>query len=92
VIHYIYFHYLLNVNLNRNFYQVQWDEPSSILRLDRISPWEVEPLDAANPHSLQPPLKTKRSRPPASPCMVSGLPSSFGKESLNTRYEIWFNF
>jgi hypothetical protein len=88
----IYFLYLLNVNLNCNFYQVQWDEPSSILRPDRISPWEVEPLDAANPQSPQPSLRTKRPRPPASPCMVSGLPSGFGKDSFNTCYEIWFGF
>lgn len=58
--------------------KVQWDEPSSILRPDRISPWEVEPLDAANPQSPQPPLRAKRPRPPASPCMVSELPSGFG--------------
>jgi len=72
--------------------KVQWDEPSSILRPDRISPWEVEPLDAANPQSPQPPPRPKRPRPPASPCMVSELPSGFGKESLNTCYEIWFSF
>ena len=73
-------------NINLNFYtcQVQWDEPSSILRPDRISPWEVEPLDAAQPQSPQPPLRKKRARPPASPSMVAELPSGFGKESLNT--------
>nr|CAB3487126.1 unnamed protein product [Digitaria exilis] len=60
--------------------KVQWDEPSSILRPDRISPWEVEPLDAANPQSPQPPLRNKRARPPASPSMVAELPSGFGKE------------
>uniref|UniRef100_A0A0A8ZT00 Auxin-responsive protein n=1 Tax=Arundo donax TaxID=35708 RepID=A0A0A8ZT00_ARUDO len=58
--------------------KVQWDEPSSILRPDRISPWEVESLDAANPQSPQPPLRNKRARPPASPSMVPGLPSGFG--------------
>ncbi|ONM17202.1 Auxin response factor 6 [Zea mays] len=63
--------------------KVQWDEPSSILRPDRISPWEVEPLDAANPQSPQPPLRAKRPRPPASPCMVSELPSGFGNPQLN---------
>uniref|UniRef100_A0A0A9DP21 Auxin-responsive protein n=1 Tax=Arundo donax TaxID=35708 RepID=A0A0A9DP21_ARUDO len=57
--------------------KVQWDEPSSILRPDRISPWEVEPLDAANPQSPQPPLRNKRARRPASP-MVPELPSGFG--------------
>jgi auxin response factor len=58
--------------------KVQWDEPSSILRPDRISPWEVEPLDAANPQSPQPPLRNKRARPPASPSTVAELPSGFG--------------
>ncbi|KAK3144702.1 hypothetical protein QOZ80_4AG0316580 [Eleusine coracana subsp. coracana] len=58
--------------------KVQWDEPSSILRPDRISPWEVEPLDGANPQSPQPPLRNKRPRPPASLSMVPELPSAFG--------------
>uniref|UniRef100_M8CTG9 Auxin response factor n=1 Tax=Aegilops tauschii TaxID=37682 RepID=M8CTG9_AEGTA len=47
--------------------KVQWDEPSSILRPDRVSPWELEPLDAANPQPPQPPLRNKRPRLPASP-------------------------
>ncbi|XP_062225719.1 auxin response factor 9-like [Phragmites australis] len=58
--------------------KVQWDELSSILRPDRISPWEVEPMDAANPQSPQPPLRNKRARPLASPSMVPELPSGFG--------------
>ncbi|TVT98230.1 hypothetical protein EJB05_56449 [Eragrostis curvula] len=58
--------------------KVQWDEPSSILRPDRISPWEVEPLDASNPQAPQPPSRNKRARPPASPSMVPELPSAFG--------------
>ncbi|KAL6650747.1 hypothetical protein ACP70R_009672 [Stipagrostis hirtigluma subsp. patula] len=58
--------------------KVQWDEPSSIIRPDRISPWEVEPLDAANPQSPQLPSRNKRPRPPASPSMVPELPPSFG--------------
>jgi len=81
-------------NINLNFYtcQVQWDEPSSILRPERISPWEVEPLVAANPQSPQPPSRNKRARPPASPSMVAELPSGFGKESLNTCYKIGLYF
>lgn len=70
------------------FGQVQWDEPSSILRPDRISPWEVEPLDAAIPQSPHHPLRNKRARPPASPSMVPELPSAFGKDPLTT-YKIW---
>jgi auxin response factor len=66
------------------FGQVQWDEPSSICLPDRISPWEVEPLDGANLQSPQQPLRNKRARPPASPSMIRELPSAFGKDSLTT--------
>ncbi|KAK1683295.1 hypothetical protein QYE76_044143 [Lolium multiflorum] len=58
--------------------KVQWDEPSSILRPDRVSPWELEPLDAANPQPPQLPLRNKRARPPASPAVVPELPPKFG--------------
>ncbi|CAH9111755.1 unnamed protein product [Cuscuta epithymum] len=43
--------------------KVQWDEPSSIFRPERISPWEIEPLVATlPPHNPQPPPRNKRSR------------------------------
>nr|XP_025880766.1 auxin response factor 9 isoform X2 [Oryza sativa Japonica Group] len=58
--------------------KVQWDEPSAIVRPDRVSPWELEPLDASNPQPPQPPLRNKRARPPASPSVVAELPPSFG--------------
>jgi len=58
--------------------KVQWDEPSSILRPDRVSPWELEPLDAANPQPPQPPLRNKRARLPASPSVVPELAPKFG--------------
>ncbi|XAR56253.1 hypothetical protein NMG60_11036659 [Bertholletia excelsa] len=44
--------------------KVQWDEPSSIIRPDRVSPWELEPLVAATPPSSQPMQRNKRARPP----------------------------
>ncbi|KAI3448378.1 hypothetical protein Pfo_005043 [Paulownia fortunei] len=44
--------------------KVQWDEPSSILRPDRVSPWEIEPLVAANPPNSQTQQRNKRARPP----------------------------
>ncbi|KAI7755350.1 hypothetical protein M8C21_026117 [Ambrosia artemisiifolia] len=49
--------------------KVQWDEPSSILRPDRVSPWELEPLVASspNPSNSQPPQRSKRARLPALP-------------------------
>ncbi|KAH7576019.1 hypothetical protein JRO89_XS02G0278400 [Xanthoceras sorbifolium] len=49
--------------------KVQWDEPSSILRPDRVSPWELEPLVATTtttPNS-QPAPRNKRARPPVLP-------------------------
>ncbi|KAG8064601.1 hypothetical protein GUJ93_ZPchr0004g38307 [Zizania palustris] len=58
--------------------KVQWDEPSSILRPDKISPWELEPLDSTNPQPPQPPSRNKRARLPASPSVVLELPPSFG--------------
>ncbi|KAE8693884.1 Auxin response factor 9 [Hibiscus syriacus] len=47
--------------------KVQWDEPASIPRPDRVSPWEIEPFPAHVPTSLAQPVaaKNKRPRPPA---------------------------
>ncbi|KAG5249455.1 auxin response factor [Salix suchowensis] len=46
--------------------KVQWDEPASFPRPDRVSPWEIEPCVASVPTNLsqtaQP--KNKRPRPP----------------------------
>ncbi|CAK9140432.1 unnamed protein product, partial [Ilex paraguariensis] len=51
----------------RNWWQIQWDEHSSILRPDRVSPWEIEPLGEASPSNPQPPQRNKRARPPVLP-------------------------
>ncbi|KAL4556203.1 hypothetical protein LXL04_038847 [Taraxacum kok-saghyz] len=57
--------------------KVQWDEPSSILRPDRVSPWELEPLVASNSssnsQSQQPPQRNKRARPPVLPSSMPDL-------------------
>ncbi|KAE8660508.1 Auxin response factor 9 [Hibiscus syriacus] len=47
--------------------KVQWDEPTSIQRPDRVSPWEIEPFVAPIPLALAQPnaTKNKRPRPPA---------------------------
>ncbi|AQK53045.1 Auxin response factor 1 [Zea mays] len=58
--------------------RVQWDEPSAILRPDRVSPWELEPLDATNPQPPQPHLRNKRARPPALLSIAPELPQVFG--------------
>lgn len=47
--------------------KVQWDEPSSILRPDKVSAWELEPLVASNPLSTQPTQRNKRPRPTVLP-------------------------
>ncbi|PSS02927.1 Auxin response factor like [Actinidia chinensis var. chinensis] len=57
--------------------KVQWDEPSSILRPERVSPWELEPLVAATPPSSQPLQRNKRARPPVLPSPTPDL-SAFG--------------
>ncbi|KAK6919962.1 B3 DNA binding domain [Dillenia turbinata] len=44
--------------------KVQWDEPASIQRPDRVSPWEIEPFVASAPLNLPQPIKNgKRPRP-----------------------------
>uniref|UniRef100_A0A7N0SWU0 Auxin response factor n=1 Tax=Kalanchoe fedtschenkoi TaxID=63787 RepID=A0A7N0SWU0_KALFE len=53
--------------------KVQWDEPSAILRPDRVSPWDLEPLVVASPPnslSATPAQRTKRARPPV---LTSGM-------------------
>ncbi|CAH8383734.1 unnamed protein product [Eruca vesicaria subsp. sativa] len=45
--------------------QIQWDEPSSVHRPNRVSPWEIEPFSPSKltPTPTQPQSKSKRSRP-----------------------------
>ncbi|KAH6779992.1 auxin response factor 9 [Perilla frutescens var. hirtella] len=44
--------------------KVQWDEPATIPRPDRVSAWEIEPFVAsASVDALQPAMKIKRPRP-----------------------------
>ncbi|KAL3843635.1 hypothetical protein ACJIZ3_001038 [Penstemon smallii] len=55
--------------------KVQWDEPSSILRPDRVSPWEMEPLVASTPPNSQTQQRNKRARPPVLPSPMQDLSS-----------------
>ncbi|KAG8368922.1 hypothetical protein BUALT_Bualt15G0096800 [Buddleja alternifolia] len=55
--------------------KVQWDEPSSILRPDKVSPWEIEPLVAATPPNSQTQQRNKRARPPVLPSPMQDLSS-----------------
>jgi auxin response factor len=45
--------------------KVQWDEPATITRPERVSPWEIDPFVASAPMNLSPPpaVKSKRPRP-----------------------------
>ncbi|KAL6552278.1 Arf GTPase arf1 [Orobanche hederae] len=55
--------------------KVQWDEPSLILRPDKVSPWEIEPLVAANPPISQTQQRNKRTRPTVLPLPIQDLSS-----------------
>ncbi|CAA6675032.1 unnamed protein product [Spirodela intermedia] len=44
--------------------KVQWDEPSSVPRPERVSPWELEPLVSFSSPTVQPAARNKRARPP----------------------------
>ncbi|XP_057439679.1 auxin response factor 18-like [Lotus japonicus] len=45
--------------------KVQWDEPASIPRPERVSSWEIEPFVASTTSNVTEPLvKSKRTRPP----------------------------
>ncbi|ESQ43890.1 hypothetical protein EUTSA_v10005857mg [Eutrema salsugineum] len=43
--------------------QVQWDEPTTVQRPDKVSPWEIEPFLPTSPVSTPAQPKCKRSRP-----------------------------
>ncbi|XVE91013.1 hypothetical protein DITRI_Ditri20bG0121900 [Diplodiscus trichospermus] len=59
--------------------KVQWDEHSSIMHPDRVSPWELEPLVATSTCSIsQLAQRNKRAQPPILPSPSSNL-SSLGK-------------
>ncbi|GAB2283857.1 Arf GTPase arf1 [Dionaea muscipula] len=55
------------VNSDWRSLKLQWDEPSSIPRPDRVSPWELEPLVPASSSNSQPAQRCKRPRPTAIP-------------------------
>lgn len=42
--------------------KVQWDEPASVPRPERVSPWEIEPFVPTVPTTLVHPLTTKHKR------------------------------
>ncbi|KAF9690317.1 hypothetical protein SADUNF_Sadunf01G0182900 [Salix dunnii] len=55
--------------------KVQWDEPSSIMRPERVSHWELEPLVATTPVNSQPMQRNKRPRPSVLPSPATDISS-----------------
>ncbi|KAJ7962598.1 Auxin response factor [Quillaja saponaria] len=43
--------------------KIQWDEPATVQRPERVSPWEIEPFVASTAINTQPVVKNKRSLP-----------------------------
>ncbi|CAN1243462.1 Auxin response factor 1 [Linum perenne] len=66
--------------------KVQWDEPASIWRPDKVSSWELEPLIATTPSTTQPMHRNnKRARPSVTtnPSMYWQRPVEGVTESLS---------
>ncbi|CAH8330749.1 unnamed protein product [Eruca vesicaria subsp. sativa] len=60
--------------------QVQWDEPTTVQRPDKVSPWEIEPFLPSSPASTpaqQSQPKSKRSKPIESSVLSPGQASFF---------------
>ncbi|KAL6495593.1 Arf11p [Orobanche gracilis] len=72
--------------------KVHWDEPASILRPHRVSPWEIEPL--VSPTSLNVPqaaTKIKRPRPidlPLNEDTIPSVPSPLSYPKSTTSLEL----
>ncbi|VVB06553.1 unnamed protein product [Arabis nemorensis] len=77
--------------------QVQWDDPTTVQRPDKVSPWEIEPVSPTSPVSTpaqQPQPKCKRSRPielsvltPAPPSFMYSFPQS--QEQTNASLKLF---
>ncbi|KAJ6723103.1 AUXIN RESPONSE FACTOR 4-RELATED [Salix koriyanagi] len=61
--------------------KIQWDEPATIQRPERVSPWDIEPFTApSSPNLTQQVVKSKRPRPvdiPASEITANPAASAF---------------
>nr|AKN45699.1 auxin response factor 18 [Brassica napus] len=64
--------------------QVQWDEPTTVQRPDKVSPWEIEPFLPSSPASTpsqQSQPKSKRSKPVESSSLSPGQASFLGVQA-----------
>lgn len=66
--------------------KIQWDEPATIQRPERVSPWDIEPFAApASPNLTQQEMKTKRPRPTHIPTSAA---SSFWYHGSTQSHEL----
>ncbi|GMY09012.1 auxin response factor 18 [Fagus crenata] len=72
--------------------KIQWDEPATIPRPDRVSPWEIEPFVASASLNLtQPAVKSKRPRPvdiPSSEITTNSAASPFWYHGSTQSHEL----
>ncbi|XP_061967429.1 auxin response factor 18-like isoform X2 [Populus nigra] len=66
--------------------KIQWDEPATIQRPERVSPWDIEPFAApASPNLTQQVMKNKRPRPTDIPTSAA---SSFWYHGSTQSHEL----
>ncbi|KAH9731425.1 auxin response factor 18 [Citrus sinensis] len=72
--------------------KIQWDEPATVQRPERVSPWEIEPFVASAPLNLaQPAVKSKRPRSidiPASEITTNSAASAFWYQGSTQSHDI----
>ncbi|KAL9435276.1 hypothetical protein AB3S75_021531 [Citrus x aurantiifolia] len=72
--------------------KIQWDEPATVQRPERVSPWEIEPFVASAPLNLaQPAVKSKRPRSidiPASEITTNSASSAFWYQGSTQSHDI----
>lgn len=72
--------------------KIQWDEPATIQRPERVSPWEIEPfVPSASLNFTHPAIKSKRARPveiPSPEITSSSAPSGFWLQGSTIPHEI----
>ncbi|CAK9309750.1 unnamed protein product [Citrullus colocynthis] len=72
--------------------KIQWDEPATIQRPERVSPWEIEPfVPSASLNFTHPAIKSKRARPveiPPPEITSSSAPSGFWLQGSTIPHEI----
>lgn len=72
--------------------KIQWDEPATVQRPERVSPWEIEPFVASAPLNLaQPAVKSKRPRSidiPASEITTNSASSALWYQGSTQSHDI----